>query len=390
MMAAAPARILFLTDQLSFGGAERHLVALAGTLAARGHTVSVASLKEGGELGPALACNGIHSVRCCRSRGGLDVAAIGRLARIIDERNAQVVVATSQYSLMFGVLARMRAQRRCALAFICHSMGVVQRGGAARLRFLVYRQFYGRADTVIFVSELQRRYFAAMGIVPRHSEVVHNGIDLHRFAAAAVAQQGVALRQECRFAAHELVIGMCAAFREEKRQVDMLEALARLRRQGVPARLLLAGDGPMRTRIEACRDRLGLGGAVVLAGFQDDVRPAIAACDVMALTSHTETFPIATLEYMAMGKALVASDVGGLREQVDDGDNGLLYPAGDVSALAAALGRCAEPALRARLAGNALDTVHRRFGLERMVAHYEGLFGALAGAPAQAATGTHA
>ncbi len=275
-------RILFVTDQLRFGGAERHLVALAGALAQRGHAVAVASLKEGGELAPALANTGIVSERCCQSRGGLDIAAIGRLARIVDEHDAQVMVATSQYSLMFGVLARMRAQRRCALAFICHSMGVVQRGGAARLRFLVYRQFYGRADTVIFVSALQRRYFAAMGIVPGRSEMVHNGIDLRRFAPTAVVQQAIALRQQCGFAPHELVIGLCAAFREEKRQVDMLEALARLRSQGVPARLLLAGDGPMRPQIEACRDRLGLAGAVVLADFQEDVRPAIAACDVVA------------------------------------------------------------------------------------------------------------
>lgn len=363
---------LFVTDQLSFGGAERHLVALATGLARRGHSVVVASLKEGGTLGAELMRGGVGRVACCASRGGLDLAAIGRLAALFDE--ASVVIATSQYSLMFASLARLRVKRRIALAFICHSMGVVQRGGKARLRFAVYRRFYGWASSVIFVSELQRRFFDEMGVRPRRSEVVHNGIDLARFSADAVEAQGRALRKELGFADDDLVIGLCAVFREEKRQVDMLEALARLRQRGIRARLLLVGDGPMRGQIEACRDRLDLGGAVVLAGFQADVRPYVAACDVMALTSHTETFPIATLETMALGNPLVSSDVGGMREQVDDGVNGLLYPAGDIEALTMALARCADPGLRAHLAQGALATVRERFDVEQMIGRYETIF----------------
>lgn len=362
--------ILFVTDQLRFGGAERHLVALATGLARRGHSVQVASLKEGGTLGAEL--DGAIRVACCASRGGLDLAAVGRLAVLAG--SADVIVATSQYSLMFATLARLRIRRRSALAFICHSMGVVQRGARARLRFAVYRRFYGWASSVIFVSELQRRYFDALGVRPRRSEVVHNGVDLARFSAGAVQAQAAALRRELGFGSDELLIGVCAVFREEKRQVDMLAALVQLHARGIRARLLLVGDGPMRGQIEACRDRLGLGSAVVLAGFQADVRPFVAACDVMALTSHTETFPIATLETMALGSALVASDVGGMREQVDDGVSGLLYPAGDVPALAAALARCAEPALRARLAQGALASVQKRFDVERMIGRYEAIF----------------
>lgn len=363
---------LFVTDRLSVGGAERHLVALATGLARRGHSVAVASLKQGGTLGDDLLRGGVTSVACCDARGGIDLAAIGRLAAMAE--HATVMIATSQYSLMCASLARLGARRRIALAFICHSMGVVQRGAKARLRFAVYRRFYGWASSVIFVSELQRRFFSDLGVRPRRSEVVHNGIDLARFSADAVKAQGRRLRTELGFAADDLVIGLCAVFREEKRHVDLLEALARLRARGIPARLLLVGDGPMRGQIEACRDRLGLDGAVLLAGFQEDVRPYVAACDVMTLTSHTETFPIATLETMALGKALVSSDVGGMREQIDDGVNGLLYPAGDIDALATALARCADAPLRSRLARGALATVRERFDLEQMVGRYEAIF----------------
>ncbi len=375
-------KLLFVTDQLKFGGAERHLVALATGLAQRGHEVVVAYLKDQDELAEALRRGGVQRLVCCRSRGGLDVAAVGRLATLVKQFQPDVMVAIAQYSLMFSTLARLAARRAVPLVFISHSMDCVVRSRADRLRFVVYRRFYRRADCVVFVSALQQGFFGAMGLVPRRSEVVHNGIDLAHFDAALVAPQAAALRAAHGVGPGTLLIGLCAIFREEKRQVDLLKALALLRAGGpaarIDARLVLVGDGPMRAQIEACIDTLGLRGQVLLAGFQQDVRPYIAMCDVMALTSHAETFPMATLEYMALGKPLVASDVGGLREQVSDGVNGLLYPAGDTAALAAALARMADPALRARLGEGARASVAERFGLHRMVARYDSIFAGMA------------
>ena len=375
-----PQHLIFVADHLACGGAERHMVALASGLARRGHRVTVAYLKAQADLAGELAQ---HSVRCvcCASEGGLDRAALRRLVALIDIERPGLVVATSQYSLMFGALARLRAERRPRLAFICHSTDVVRRGARARLRFLVYRQFYRLAHCVVFVSEQQRRYFAALGMRFVRTEVVHNGIDLAHFSMAAPGRRAQ-LRQALGFAADDLVVGLCAVLREEKRHADLLAAVARLRAQGLPLKVLLVGDGPMRKDIESRRGQLGLEGAVVLAGFQHDVRPFIEACDIMALTSHSETFPIATLEYMALAKALVASDVGGVREQVAHGESGLLYRAGDIDALTAALRRTADPCLRARLGQGALAAVQARFGLPVMLERYEILFGTLLTRPA--------
>lgn len=375
-------KLLFAADHLKFGGAERHLVALARGMARRGHCVLVASLKDEGELGAELGQDGVRHT-CCHSRGGLDLGALARLAALIEAERPDVLVATSQYSQMFMALAIRRIaaapdRPRAPLVYICHSMGVVQRGTAARLRFLVYRQFYRMASCVVFVSALQRAFFGAKAMGIRRAEVIHNGIDLRHFAYEQVAQELPLLRASHGFARGDLVIGLCAVFREEKRHVDLLEALALLRQAGVPAKVLLVGDGPLRPAIEAAIARLGLEGSVVLAGFQQDVRPFVALCDVMALTSHSETFPIATLEYMAFGRALVCSDVGGLREQVAHEANGLLYPAGDVKALAAALARVAERSLRDRLGAGALATVRERFDEQLMLGRYEALFQALA------------
>ncbi len=371
-------KLLFVTDQLQFGGAERHLVALATGLAQRGHEVVVAYLKDQVELADALQAGGVQQLVCCHSRGGLDWAAVRRLATVVKQVEPDAIVAIAHYSLMFATFARLLARRKVPLSFISHSMDCVIRSRADRLRFVVYRRFYRMADCVIFVSQLQEGFFGAMQIVPRRTEVVHNGIDLAHFDTAAVADEAAALRLRHGIAPDELAIGLCAIFREEKRHIDLLSALAALRRQGIAAKAVLVGDGPMRAEIEAAINRLGLRGAVVLAGFQQDVRPYIAMCDVMTLTSHAETFPMATLEYMAMGKPLVASKVGGLNEQVSDGVNGLLYPPGDTARLAGALASVADPALRARLGEGALATVRARFDVHQMVARYEAILAALA------------
>lgn len=380
--------LLFVADQLKFGGAERHLVALATGLVQRGHKVAVAYLKDSAELAPDLEKGGVAPLFCCHAKGGVDLGALKRLAGLMDQLQPDLVIATSQYSQMCATMAGWRARRRPPQAFICHSMGVVQRGGSARLRFIVYRQFYRTAACVIFISELQRGFFARLGVGLRRSEVVHNGVDLGHFSADLVAQPAAALRAQHGIKPHELVIGLCAIFREEKRHGDLLEALARLRAQGVPARAVLVGDGVTRPQIEARIDALGLREAVLLAGFQQDVRPFIGMCDVMTLTSHDENFPIATLEYMALGKPLVSSAVGGMREQVEDGVNGLLYPAGDVTALSAALSRLSDPALCARLGQGALASVRARFDVQHMITRYETIFRGLAGARAAAATTT--
>ena len=376
-----PLRLLFVADHLKCGGAERHMVGLASGLARRGHHVTVAYLKAQADLAGELEQGNVRCV-CCASRGGLDRAALARLAALVDIEQPGLLVATSQYSLMFGALAALRARSRPALAFICHSTDVVRRGLRARLRFVVYRQFYRLAHCVVFVSEQQRHFFAGLGLRLARTEVVHNGIDLAHFSAPQLQAARAHLRETLGFAAGDLVIGLCAVFREEKRHGDLLTAVARLRSAGLPLKVLLVGDGPERTRIEAWRDRLNLQDAVVLAGFQHDVRPFIGACDIMALTSHSETFPISTLESMALAKPLVASDVGGVREQVTHGHSALLYQAGDIDALAAALQLFADPATRERLGQGALAAVRARFDLQAMLARYENLFLGLQRPPA--------
>ena len=261
-------------------------------------------------------------------------------------------------------------------------MDVVQRGAAPRLRCMAYRHFCRQPECVVFVSTVQRDLFASKKLDVQRAGVIHNGVDLRHFSPDQVACAVPVLRARYGLTRADLVIGHCAAFPQQKRHVDLLEAMARLRALGLPVKAVLVGDGPLRPAIAAAVERLHLRGNVIMPGFQHDVRPFIGMCDVMALTSHAETFPSAILESMALGKPVVASAVGGVGEQVIDGCNGLLYPAGDIDALTAALARMVNAALRQRLGQGALTLLHARFSQRSMLARYEALFKNLAHAHA--------
>jgi glycosyltransferase involved in cell wall biosynthesis len=179
------------------------------------------------------------------------------------------------------------------------------------------------------------------------------------------------------------VIGISAVLRPEKNHVQLVDAIARLRAQGVPARALIIGDGPMRTAVQARARALGVGNEVVLCGFQHDVRPYVAACDVMALCSLTESFSLAALEAMALGRPVVHAQVGGAAEMILPGRNGHLFPAGDTGALAGKLALLAERAVSRSMGIEARKWVQARFSEKVMVDRYEQVLLELCGKPSR-------
>ena len=178
------------------------------------------------------------------------------------------------------------------------------------------------------------------------------------------------LRARLGLTADDYVIGLCSGLRPEKAHGDLLQALARLRERGIAAKALLIGDGPERPHIESIATELGLDDHVIITGFQPDVRPYIACCDVMTLVSHTETFSLAALESMALGKPLVMSDIGGASEQVVHGQTGLLFEPRDVAALTEQLATLQSAPLRARMGAAAERRVQELFTLRTMTAGF--------------------
>jgi len=183
------------------------------------------------------------------------------------------------------------------------------------------------------------------------------------------------LRRALGFSARDYVVGISAVLRPEKNHVQLVDAIAMLRRAGIPARALMIGDGPMRPAIEARARACGLTlqRDIVITGFQEQVCPYIAACDAMTLCSLTEAFSMAALEAMALCKPVVHSAVGGAAEMILSGKNGLLFPVGDTNAFVDKLAMLADRVVSRMMGTNARKAVEALFSEKLMVDRYEQL-----------------
>ena len=176
-----------------------------------------------------------------------------------------------------------------------------------------------------------------------------------------------------------LVIGSVGRLEAVKDHASLVRAFALLvaRRPDLAPRLRLAivGDGPLLAALHAQVQAARLAHSVWLPGARADVAELLRELAIFALPSLAEGTPGAALEAMASGVAVVGSAVGGVGEVVDDGVTGLLVPAADSHALAAALERYADaPALLARHGAAARARVLRHYAMDAMVAAYQTLY----------------
>ena len=364
-------RLMFVTGSLHRGGAERHAVSLMNGLAERGHECAAVYIKCVGGTVADLGLDGAVAVHPLGASRYLDLRAMSDLAALIAQCAPDVLVATNPYALMYATLAR--SGRRIPLLTTFHSTR--PHGFKERLQMLVYRPLFWRADCTVFVSAAQRSFWRRRGLASRRSEVIHNGIDAEGYFAPR-SDAGTGRRRELGFGDGDYVIGICAWLRPEKNHVQLVEAIARLRAAGLPARALLIGDGELREAITERARELGIGDHVTITGERRDVRPDLAACDVVVLCSvAVETFSLAALEAMALEKPVVHAELGGARELILDGYNGYLFPVRDTDALVQRLRILADRECAQRLGRNARLVVREAFTARGMIDRYERLLG---------------
>ena len=373
--------VLFIVNSLGVGGAEKHVITLLNQLEGGDFRLHLAWLKDDARLLPQLRRENLADALCCGVRRPFDLAAVRRLRGLVAARRIEAIVCTNTYSMLYGHLAR-GSSAGIRLATVFHSTRLLTL--KERAQMLLYRRLFGRCDLLIYVCENQRRYWREQGLRPAADEVIYNGIDADWYTDRSSGEQKLARRRDFGFEAADFVIGLCSGLRPVKAHGDLLAALARLRARGVAATGLLIGDGPERPAIERAIGRLGLEGHVAITGVREDVRPFISACDVMTLVSHSETFSLAALESMALGKPLVMSDVGGASEQVIHGEHGFLFPPGDIAALADRLQDLAAAPLRAQLGAAAARRVRELFTVQGMADRFSDSMRRLLAKPARA------
>jgi len=350
--------LLHLIWALPAGGAERVAATLARGAVARGWTPLVVCLDFVGELGEGLRADGIE-VLCMDKRPGIDSALPLRLAALLRDRRIDLLHAHMFTAAVWGRLAARLAGTRAVVQHE-HSTHTLD----ARWRTWIDRAAPRAPDRRVAVSADLADRLRRGGFPADTLRVIENGIPLEHFRtrparAAARAALGLAPEERTLLAVGRL---------EPRKDLPLLfRALS-----GLPATLLVAGDGPLRTELEALAAREAPG-RVRFLGELGDVRPALAAADLYVSSSRTEGTSIALLEAMAAGVPVVATAAGGTPGVL--GGCGRLVPVGDAQALATALRTAlADPAGMAEAARAAQSRAREIFGEERMNDRFAALY----------------
>lgn len=355
-------KILHVIDGLNDGGAERLLACLARSDS--GVESSVASL--------SAPTDATASQARILQEAGLVPSYIG-VGRLLEPRATAAVAAEVMRSgcdvvhahLEYSTVLAARAVRRTGHPFVSTLHHTVSRDSPLRER-LKERwalRAAGRAGTSLFVSQASLQ--AAERLYGRRGadwRVIYNGVDMDGFTPPRHDGRA-ALPPELGVPAGAPVVAMVAALREPKGHRTAFQAWPAVRSAVPGAVLLVVGEGTEQEQLRAAAPE-----GVVLAGRRSDVAAILRGAAVALQTSYTEALPTALIEAAACGAAVVATDVGGTREVVQDRLTGLLIPPRNARATAAAVVELlTDDPLRSALATAGRDRVvdlfdHRSWG----------------------------
>jgi glycosyltransferase involved in cell wall biosynthesis len=293
-----------------------------------------------------------------------DAIAVGALAAHLADVRPDVVHAhmyrAETVAARAVIALREAGQRRPYLVATAHSSRVRSEADRATLLELT-PQF----DRIIAVSTAIQAKLAHEGrdIVP--ISLIRNGVDLQRYDEQ---EPCCTLAEEYGMEPGSQIVGVVARLEPEKGHPTLLEAWPAVIRAVPDVYLLVVGEGSRRDALEAQARELRIAHRIVFTGRRDDMPAVTAALDVAVLPSYREAQGLSVLEAMALSRPVVASNVGGIPEMIQDGVTGLLVPPHDSEALAAAIIRLLLDHPYADMLGRAgHDLVHDRFCIELMV-----------------------
>jgi glycosyltransferase involved in cell wall biosynthesis len=210
-----------------------------------------------------------------------------------------------------------------------------------------------------------------LGVPRRKLHVLGNGVDLTRFARAALAPERVdATRAQLGLAPDDVVVGAVGRLVREKGYFELFEAVRRARESCPRLRLVVIGpaEPEKADAISQAEIDQATAAGVIFLGHRDDVDQLYGVMDLYVLASHREGFPRSAMEAAAMGLPIVATDIRGCRQVVDHGRSGLLVPLGDVDRLAEALTIVVgDPERRRAMSRAAVAKAHREFDQQRQI-----------------------
>lgn len=339
-------KVLMVLHSHGSGGAERHALQLMEGLRDRGHEPIFAGPMDGW-LGDQVKAAGLrwHHIPL---HGLADFPSAWRLSSLARREDADLIHGHLTRGAWYaGLGGRLAGVANVATA---HSTNA--------------GKHFGRADRIIAVASAVEDFLATRGYDTQHIQVVHNGIP----DIASLPHEERDVTRTALGLADEPVMLMAARFIHDKGHDTLLRALSTLQQQAWT--LLLAGDdsGELGRQLHALARELGIESRIRFLGQREDIPALLAASDLLVAPSRREALSLALLEASAFALPIVARQVGGTGEVINEGQNGFLVPPDDPAALAKAMGPLlADRALRQVCGAHARARFEAGFSVDQMV-----------------------
>ena len=366
--------VLQLIDSFNQGGSERQALQLTRLLNESGrYNVRLACLSPEGSLRASIEDLDLGEIPSFPLTSFYDrnaVTQLRRFARWLKSARIDILHTHDFYTNVFGMAGGRLARLPVRIASMRETSEMRSAAQAHVQKFI-----YSLSHHIVANSNAVREKLIADGTSPDKVAVVYNGLDLRRLDTGAsrsqvLAMLGVPVDPPRRF------ISIVANMRHEVKDYPMFLRSARQVKEAIPdAAFLLAGEGELSDSLRALAKELEIHDSTYFLGRCENVAELLSISAACVLSSKAEGFSNSILEYMAAGRPVVVTDVGGAREVVSEGETGYLVRSGDDATMADRLIWLLRDPEKARSMGEkGRRVVEEKFSCEAQLAHTEELY----------------
>ncbi len=364
-------KVIHLVEDLKIGGAERVIADTTLGLDRKKYEPSVWCVTRGGETATELSEKGIE-VKILGISSYRNPLNTSKLTRLLKAARPDIIHTHGYFASVIGRLAARRAGTPVILTHV-HSTYWEYR----KRHIMIERKLSHFTHKIICCSRAVENFVKnTEKITDNKTIVIYNGVDEERFSPL---KSPTSIRTEFGMDEETVVVGTVSSLTPHKGHEYLIQAASLVLGTLPSVKFLIVGDGPLRQRLEDQAKNLNIHPAVIFTGTRKDIPEILSLMDVFVLPSHTrEGLGIAIIEAMAAERPVVATDIGGIPEVVNNSETGLLVPPGDPKALSKAIIELLQDPSRAKTMGEkGRIRVKEKFTVKKMLSEIENVYQSL-------------